>query len=424
MSCFEIDVDAVQDTQEVLSEKDFKRFEKALWLLFSIANHDTTTHAYWVIAEWWRRDYLNDLLGLNLWFQYKSDSLNIDSWEIAAAAFHRDMFEEIDELWVERLPLRRTILNNAVIVLEYISRLKNNSLRKYWETILKYPLFSLINPESKDVQQLRSKYPAIELKSTRWGQIIHRNENHCSVSPRIEQTITVSLREIREVMMNCYRTWAEAGDTLADSFAEKWGYPQPQDLDDLERMMRARKFWLPLETDEETLEIYEAHQRLTNRNPFTESWDLLWDYKQYLAIKEHWLDTSAWDDREKWKTLFVNIIREKIKEYKRTGRKIEEVEKISIYISRLRDDYNFDIDENNFPEFLEARKERLRMILRWVVKKRWESDYYSYITINNEYIFLKEKWYTDDEIDELFEKYKIKVDEEAEEFFKKANIIY
>jgi hypothetical protein len=232
--CVEIDSLTIFNSIDELWIKDFKKFEKSLGLLMSIMSHDASTHRVWVTARedktWW-----NLLFWDYIWYNQEildtPLSQQVNQWEIVAAAFHRDMFEEIDELWI---PLKQSVMKHANIILTYIDQIKNKDLQKYWISVLKYPLFSLLNPSWEEIEQLRNKFPSVSLNSTDWWNMVHQQKLECNISWESKQKIEVSLRDVRRIMMGYYYSqtdWVEV--PLAKLVAQQWGYREPKNWMDL-----------------------------------------------------------------------------------------------------------------------------------------------------------------------------------------------
>lgn len=387
--CIEIDEDAVWKTQEELWDKWFRRFEKSLGLLMSYMNHDATTHRFWLISG-------NDNTGWNslfwgyLWFRKDNprDTINgskYNPWELAAASFHRDMFEEIDELWV---PLKASVLKHSRVLLNFISQIQNEELKKYWISVIKYPLFSLINPDWEESQSLREEFPNISLKPTQWWKLIHKQEKQCSIDGKENELIPVPLREIRKIMMPYYyrQKW-DVATPLARIIAKKWWYPYPKNWPDLNKMKRARDVNLPECTNEKTIkdtENYISFKQIMTLWKHDSTENLLALYDRYLFLKNHWFEVSKWSDIQVWKDLIKTTLNREIKEYKRTGRNIDTAKYISLRMIQARD-RNIEIYEKDFPKFFEARISRLESILKAFIKNNW-SAYFNENEIETEYM--------------------------------------
>lgn len=117
-----------------------------------------------------------------------------------AASFHRDLFEELDECGI---PLKVSVLKHAEKMLSLISDFKDPFLQKYWLRALGYPLFSLLNPDGEEVQNLREKFPDFRLRATRWGRMIHKKEQNYTIQDT-DETIAIPTRMLRQAMMPYY----------------------------------------------------------------------------------------------------------------------------------------------------------------------------------------------------------------------------
>lgn len=142
LSTVHIDARAIDQLrfQEWLSEDAFKAFEKSLWALFSYANHDYTIHKSWLIAAV-TDENINGFIRSNYHPENKSESIK---WEILSWLFHKDI---VAELWESWHPIFHSIEKNTRLILDVISKISDEKLKKYYLQVLKYPLFSLIGSE-------------------------------------------------------------------------------------------------------------------------------------------------------------------------------------------------------------------------------------------------------------------------------------
>jgi hypothetical protein len=206
--CIQIDSNAISQSQEEIWKKLFKQLEKSLWILFCCMNHDPTTHNFWMALDsdtTWCNRILENELWFKEWITEKKKWVNwFSSQELASATFHRDMFEHIDELWI---PLKEILLKHTRIILEIMSQFNNPRLSEYFNKVIKYPLFSLINPESDIIHELRNQYHEFDLEATEWAKLIHRTKISCSVIWEYgKQSWTIDIRTIRQSMMPFYHS--------------------------------------------------------------------------------------------------------------------------------------------------------------------------------------------------------------------------
>jgi len=214
--CIRIDHKVIAASIEELKIETFKQLEKSFWAVFALMNHDATMHRFWVAIPA-DTTWANKLLKNQLWFE-RGIARNT-SWaeihspqEIASATFHRDIFDEIDELWV---PLKEFLLYQTCLILEIISEIQDSEIKNYWNQVLKYPLMSLINPESEEIQRLKIQYPLMDFNSTHWAELIHKKELEINaIWENGMREFRVPVRDLRKVMMPYYHNqtpWVEKG---------------------------------------------------------------------------------------------------------------------------------------------------------------------------------------------------------------------
>jgi len=207
IGCVYIDEWALHKTIWEIWERDFKVLEKSLGAVFALMNHDATTHRFWVaipVNKIWGNELLQNQLWMEAWIEkWKNGMKKYNPQEVASAMFHRDMFEEIDELWI---PLKDFIIKQAYIYCSIIDNIQDWDVKAYWNKVLNYALLSLLNPEGPEVWTLQLLYPELKFKHTKWSELIHRKNLNCSIIwVNWEKKWTIPLRDIRSNMMPFYQ---------------------------------------------------------------------------------------------------------------------------------------------------------------------------------------------------------------------------
>lgn len=401
MACAEVCQVVIIKTQKELGDEIFWKLEKSLWLLMSIMNHDTTTHRYGLIS-WIDSTGWNAIFNY-LWFDQSEKSMfrrlpYINNGEFAAAAFHRDIFEELDKMG---LPLKKTIIKNTLKFLEIVSHIWDERLRSYWINVMKYPLFSLLDPQWKEVQSIRDQFPEFPLKPTRWWKVVHRKYNNCKISLSSEETIQVSLREIRKIMMSHYQTQTPGvAIPLAKLIAQEGKYPEPETWSDLQRMEKTRECWIDINASDETIKLHEKLRGFKNRMKNPLSHNIIHLYDDFRELRTWWMDISEWNNNKFWKKLFIERIKIEILEYRRTGKKTHKAQRIQGTIITIRDEFRYKISLSDFPDYLSLRRGKVREMIRQYMRI-W-NKYHSFYEIEEEMNYLHRYSASSLELDKLY----------------------
>jgi len=381
LSSIHIDEYAIHDTIDAIWIESFKKLEKSLWALYLYANHDYSMHRYGMWLSY-------DPLAINNIFKDYFEN-NLPKWiawstELCSAMFHRDMLEDMSE---KGLPIYESIEKQARVTLGEIEKLENPELKKYWMMVIKYPLFSIIDPteqsiwdkmleqgnESSEIAglmnllkpselevsddalrssdsiavRLRKEFPDLNLKATAWWKAVHQKNAIFDIWLDGEKQY-IAVRKLREIAMDWLRSQDEGTEQkLAQKIASlAWYTWEIDSWNDLYRISKARNLWLSDDTSSEYIRDLDSyHNTLADLRIMIQPIEELWEdfyglnilslRKTVLDLTAKWFDFSEFDEidgtliLEAW---FKRRIELKVREYS-----------IHNYDITLR--YAFDIEE-------------------------------------------------------------------------------
>jgi len=257
MSCLKINGKAIDETMEILGEAWFKRLEKSLWALMAYTNHDYTMHRFWIVLE---QDSGGIDTSLNERIQW---NIPWGNSELTAAIFHRDLLDEMQESGID---IYSSIQHQASVFLGEINKIPNLELQKFWITLLKYPLFSLVNPEDnstdswKIIESLKTDFPKLNLDPTRWGKAIHR-ENATLLLWGSTTEVNIPIRNLRKIV----HTWLQEADPeiekkLVRYIAEsQWWQGVHKTWNDLDKLSLVEQGGVNSRTSDEVLDQIIAY---------------------------------------------------------------------------------------------------------------------------------------------------------------------
>lgn len=147
---------------EGMSEKNIKSLEKIISTILLYVNHDSTAHAIWLGIQ--RYEYVWYAIGKSLY------SFNFSILEILSAQLHKYIYEELVAInpGFERV-FKNAIENFCKLILEW-----EDFHKHYFNSILKYFLFSLYSHDSDFVTKLQSKYGSLNFEKTKWWEKISK----------------------------------------------------------------------------------------------------------------------------------------------------------------------------------------------------------------------------------------------------------
>jgi hypothetical protein len=166
-------------TEAILGVEKFEQLDNILKFLLFLSNHDYTMHQMGLVGNGETYKSIAKLL------EVKKDTdsgvltdevITVPELEVLSANFHRILFERICD---QSPQLKRFVMSQVKNYLRIVSRLPLE-LQDKWVRILKYPYFSLVNPRSKEHEELvmmgnlGSKLrPVKEIKE--WSDYVHKD---------------------------------------------------------------------------------------------------------------------------------------------------------------------------------------------------------------------------------------------------------
>ena len=261
---------AIDSSISELWVKWFRTLEKALWTLYTYTNHDYTMHRNGLAIrdDIWVNNIISNRVNLSFWKAGKQ--------EIASALFHRDMIDEAQE---RGMKIYESIEKQAMLALTQIDKIQDDQLKRYWLMVVKYPLFSLVDPTTPEddtdssssqqiVNRLRQAFPSLNLISTQWGKEVHRKTLDIKINYYFRpQYQDISVRDLRQIFMKWLRNHDHKTERiLVSRLAELWWYPKSiNSWLGIGLAAECRWMWISEDSTEEYVEDYKKYKDMETK---------------------------------------------------------------------------------------------------------------------------------------------------------------